>query len=351
MKKEDYFEKQVNAAVADALDKGYRLCDMAVLTSSNDDGSMLGQTLTRAGYAVISPESLMLKSSPEVNLVLAVLGYVCRPNDKLSQYIIAHYVQLHHPKDDTEAMEKLLPQLGNEQAFSSFMANHGKPLSRTELAAKPLFTLINEILRIFSINMADAFVIALMDNVLEYLKNQNGEIAPFLDWWERKGGELALKAPSGLDAITISTIHKSKGLQYPVVIMPFTQYANLFTKTDYWYANEDEKLPFLLLKIQKDMEQFDLGDIYKKESMLSTLDSLNKIYVAQTRAKNRLSAIGNDPLADDTLAELKPIQLETHLPVVEYDTGRVNVSFDEKGEAQYDIVENVAWDYIPCNGL
>ena len=52
-----------------------------------------------------------------------------------------------------------------------------------------------------------------------------------------------------------------------------------------------------------------------------------------------------------TLAELKPIQLETHLPVVEYDTGRVNVSFDEKGEAQYDIVENVAWDYIPCNGL
>lgn len=64
-----------------------------------------------------------------------------------------------------------------------------------------------------------------------------------------------------------------------------------------------------------------------------------------------VSAIGNDPLADDTLAELKPNQLETHLPVVEYDTGRVNVSFDEKGEAQYDIVENVAWDYIPCNGL
>ena len=288
MKKEEYFEDQVNAAVADALDKGYRLCDIAVLTSSNDDGSLLGQTLTRAGYAVISPESLMLKSSPEVNLVLAVLGYVCRPNDKLSQYIIAHYVHLHHSEDDTEAMEKLIPQLGNEKVFSRFMANHGKPLSRTELGAKPLFTLVNEILRIFSINTADAFVIALMDNILDYLKNQNGEIASFLDWWERKGESLALKAPSGLNAITISTIHKSKGLQYPVVIMPFTQYGNKYTKTDYWYAKEGEELPFLLMKIQKDMDQYDLGDIYSKESMLSTLDSLNKIYVAQTRAENRL---------------------------------------------------------------
>ena len=64
-----------------------------------------------------------------------------------------------------------------------------------------------------------------------------------------------------------------------------------------------------------------------------------------------VSAIGNDPLADETLAELKPIQLETHLSVVEHDTGRVNVCFDEKGEPQYEIVEDVAWDHIPYNGL
>ena len=288
MTKEDYFEEQVNAAVKDALDKGYHLCNIAVLTSSNDDGSLLGQTLTRSGYPVISPESLMLKSSPEVNLVLAVLGYVCRPHDKLAQYVIAHYVMLRHPEDESDAMEKLLPQLGNEQVFSNFTASHGIRLDRAELAAKPLFTLVNEILRIFSISAADAFVIALMDNILDYLKNQNGEIAPFLDWWERKGESLALKAPSGLDAITISTIHKSKGLQYPVVIMPFTQYGYKNTKTDFWYDKEGEELPYLLLKVQKDMEQYGLGSVYDRESMLSTLDSLNKIYVAQTRAENRL---------------------------------------------------------------
>lgn len=288
MKKEEYFEEQVNAAVADALDKGYRLCDIAVLTSSNADGSLLGQTLARAGYAVISPESLMLKSSPEVNLVLAVLGYMCHPNDKLSQYIIAQYVLMSKSEDESEAMEKLLPQLGNEHSFCDFMDNQDIQLSRTELADKPLFTLVNEILRIFSISAADAFVVALMDNILDYLKNQNGEISSFLDWWDKKREGLALKAPSGLDAITISTIHKSKGLQYPVVIMPFTQYGYKNTKTDFWYAKEGEELPYLLLKVQKDMAQLGLGDVYDKESMLSTLDSLNKIYVAQTRAENRL---------------------------------------------------------------
>ncbi len=286
--KSEYFERQVNAAVADALDKGYRLRDIAVLTSSNDDGSFLGQTLSAAGYKVISSESLMLCSSPEVNLVLAVLGYVCRPDDKLAQYIIAHYVLNRRNEDVSSKLEELIPQLGNELKFSEFMTVYGVKLNRQQLAGKPLFTLVTEILRLFSINEADAFVIALMDNILDYLKTQNGEVASFLDWWERKGSGLALKAPSGLDAITISTIHKAKGLQYPVVILPFTQYGQSLTKKDYWYAKEDEEVPYLLLKMGKSLGDLGLGDVYDREEMLSVMDSLNKIYVAQTRAERRM---------------------------------------------------------------
>ena len=286
--KDEYLENQVNAAVKDALDRGYHLCDIAVLTSSNDDGSFLGRTLTKAGYKVISSESLMLNSSPEVNLVMAVLGYVCHPNDPMAQYIIAHYALRQRRKDDSMSLEQLIPQLGNESAFRDFMDGLGVHLCHTELVAQPLFTLVNNILRIFSINQADAFVIALLDNILDYLKNQNGEIASFLDWWERKGESLALKAPSGLDAITISTIHKAKGLQYPVVIMPFTQYGNSLTKKDYWYRKEDEETVYLLLKMDKSLGDVGLGDVYDRESMLSTMDSLNKIYVAQTRAECRM---------------------------------------------------------------
>ena len=286
--KDEYLENQVNAAVKDALDRGYHLCDIAVLTSSNDDGSFLGRTLTKAGYKVISSESLMLNSSPEVNLVMAVLGYVCHPNDPMAQYIIAHYALRQRRKDDSMSLEQLIPQLGNESAFRDFMDGLGVHLCHTELVAQPLFTLVNNILRIFSINQADAFVIALLDNILDYLKNQNGEIASFLDWWGRKGESLALKAPSGLDAITISTIHKAKGLQYPVVIMPFTQYGNSLTKKDYWYRKEDEETVYLLLKMDKSLGDVGLGDVYDRESMLSTMDSLNKIYVAQTRAECRM---------------------------------------------------------------
>lgn len=286
--KDEYLENQVNAAVEDAIDKGYGLCDIAVLTSSNDDGSFLGRTLTKAGYKVISSESLMLNSSPEVNLVLAVLGYVCRPNDSMAQYIIAHYALSQKEKDASNSLERLIPQLGNESAFRDFMDGLGIRLCHSELVTQPLFTLVNDVLCIFSINKADAFVIALMDNILDYIKNQNGEIASFLDWWERKGESLALKAPSGLDAITISTIHKAKGLQYPVVIMPFTQYGNSLTKKDYWYKNEDEETAYLLLKMDKSLDGVGLGDVYDRESMLSTMDSLNKIYVAQTRAECRM---------------------------------------------------------------
>jgi ATP-dependent exoDNAse (exonuclease V) beta subunit len=284
----EYFEQQVNAAVADALDKGYRLSDIAVLTSSNDDGSFLGQTLSAAGYKVISSESLLLCTSPEVNLVLAVLRYVCRPDDKLAQYVIAHYVLNRDSKEVSAQLEKLIPKLGDEKKFSQFMSEQHVQLNRQQLAEKPLYTLATEILRIFSISEANAFVIALMDNILDYLKTQNGEVASFLDWWERKGSGLALKAPSGLDAITISTIHKAKGLQYSVVILPFTQYGQSLTKKDYWYAKEDEEVPYLLLKMGKSLDELGLGDVYEREDMLSVMDSLNKIYVAQTRAENRM---------------------------------------------------------------
>lgn len=64
-----------------------------------------------------------------------------------------------------------------------------------------------------------------------------------------------------------------------------------------------------------------------------------------------VSAIGHDRLADETLAQLKAVQLKTQLSVVEYNTGIVNIEYDEKGEPDYDIVENAAWDHISFGGL
>lgn len=60
-----------------------------------------------------------------------------------------------------------------------------------------------------------------------------------------------------------------------------------------------------------------------------------------------VSAIGNDKLGEDTIAEMNGKHLNHIFPSVPYPTGSVQVSLDEKGVPAYDIKENVAWDNIP----
>lgn len=285
----DYFSEYVTEFVQDALNKGYSQKDIAVLTSSNADGSDLGRVLTEAGYRVISSDSLLLSTSPEVNLLVAAVTYIAHPDDRLARFVIANYVLRKHSGNNDESICQVIDQLIIESDFLKLLSKYGVSLNRHDLANKPLFSILTDLIITFGINDADSFVIALMDNAFDYLQKKNGEIVSFLDWWEQKGSDLALKSPEGLDAITINTIHKSKGLQYPVVILPFTQYKRGNTKTDYWYRTkpeDDVELPYLLLDMSAGLERLGCGDVYDDEVAMSEMDNLNKIYVAQTRAKH-----------------------------------------------------------------
>lgn len=295
--KETYFCEKVIAAVKDAVSdaRGFHQRDIAVLTSGNKEGSMLGRELTKAGFSVISPDSLLLCTSPEVNLMIAALRYVVNSDDSLSRFVMANYVLRKNGRDIAKALGKDLENLRHHKNFIEMMSENGVEISWAVWNKLPLFSLLTEILKAFGITESNAFVVALIDNALDYLKNKNGELSAFLDWWDSKGSKLAIKSPQGVDAITISTIHRSKGLQYPVVIMPFTQYnKTLLTKETYWYAPaEDDKieLPYLMLKMNKTLGQIEKGDLYEEEVAMTEMDSLNKIYVAQTRAKKLLHII------------------------------------------------------------
>ncbi|MCQ2280715.1 MAG: UvrD-helicase domain-containing protein [Bacteroidales bacterium] len=295
--KETYFCEKVVAAVKDAVSaaRGFHQRDIAVLTSGNKEGSMLGRELTKAGFSVISPDSLLLSTSPEVNLIIAALRYVVNDDDILSRFAMANYVLLKNRCDIAKALGKDLENLRHHKKFTEMMNENGVEISWSTWNKLPLFSLLTEILKAFGITESNAFVVALIDNALDYLKNKNGELFAFLDWWDTKGSKLAIKSPQGLDAITISTIHRSKGLQYPVVIVPFTQYnKNKLTKGTYWHtptADDKIDLPYLMLKMNKSLAQIEKGDLYDEEVAMTEMDSLNKIYVAQTRAKKLMHII------------------------------------------------------------
>jgi ATP-dependent exoDNAse (exonuclease V) beta subunit len=115
----------------------------------------------------------------------------------------------------------------------------------------------------------------------------------FLDYWKEKSGKLSLSNPKGVDAVTVMTIHQSKGLEFPLVIYPCTEPRG--GSNSKWVELEKPigKLTAALLQV-KSMENTCFEPLYAEEKQLEKLDALNIDYVAFTRAEDRLYLIGKE---------------------------------------------------------
>jgi ATP-dependent exoDNAse (exonuclease V) beta subunit len=131
------------------------------------------------------------------------------------------------------------------------------------------------------------------------LKNKkNHNLNDFIQEWNKKRGDIAVDVPAGSDAITVTTIHKSKGLEYPVVIVPFADWQIQNIKSNIWINTENITLPLreelkppYLLARMSSSEHIDIKAQQEAEISKNTLESLNLLYVAFTRAVNQLYVI------------------------------------------------------------
>ena len=134
-----------------------------------------------------------------------------------------------------------------------------------------------------------AYVSGFKEAVFDFVKKNRADLMGFLDWWELNKGKRTVKIPEDHDAMRILTIHKSKGLQYKVVIMPFLDWKIVASGQQapviwapYQLGNLQTVIP---LTHQKDLKNSHFSDYYQDEIRLAYLDSLNMLYVAFTRAE------------------------------------------------------------------
>lgn len=297
---DEYRAHYVYECVRDALRRGYHCRDIAILTSGRALGSQLARMLAthpEQSFPVISSDSLLLSSSPEVNIVVSALRLLLDPTDQLSCFTLIHLMLRHQNRETPERMAETtrsIAALKPGDDCSPVLEKMNIRIDREKWLKQPLFTMAHLIIQDFHLEETNAFLISFIDNCLKYTSKQVGELGPFLDWWDSKSESLALSAPDGIDAVTISTIHKSKGLQYPVVILPLTQYGNQRTKDTFWYSTKDADkvpLPFLLLETEGGSCDAEVDGLCTDEKALTGMDNLNKVYVAHTRPKDMLYVI------------------------------------------------------------
>ena len=298
--KEEYLARTTLEAINDALSRNYRLRDIAVLTRTKWVGTYIGKFLSDNGIPVISADSLVLGSSNKVNLIIALMKYIAAPNDPLVRFQLLHLLLKRDKRD--EELVKFIDNQGEKDFNATLAKEFGVNVCRSQWTDLPLITLVHTLVRELNLTVPDSYVVGLIDLVNDYGNTYGNSLGSFLEWWEQKGISTAITSPENIDAVKIMTIHKSKGKEFPVVILPILNKSMIsLTKSKEWQPLDAEKLGFPTILLQKsaDVDAAFGTDHYAEECALTALDETNILYVGQTRPEEALYLIVDKKRPED----------------------------------------------------
>lgn len=307
--------------IADLLSRGYALHDIAVLVRNNREAPVVANVLLEAGYAIVSQEALLLGGSPVVEFVMALFALAAAPEDSVARAQYNAFLGRSYgeplPAGEREFVAGLL-RCAPAEGFERILTRYGLGERRD----------------------AVSYLQALYQTVVSYGKQTISDVPLLLEWWRENGGKKTIYLPSEQDAVTIMTVHKAKGLEFPCVLIPFCDWELLPKSigggTTLWVSAAEDGEAGLFAELgpvpvgyKKSMADSCFAADYYRESVYAHVDNLNLLYVALTRAERELYVM-YDPtrggervskLIDAVLPAFEALRCETcRLP--EGDEGR-----------------------------
>ncbi|WP_339658403.1 UvrD-helicase domain-containing protein [Flavobacterium frigidarium] len=285
------------------LREGFEYKDIVILTRKRGQGVAIANYLTEQNIPLLSSETLMIQNATEVRLIIHLLKYLKNNTDLEAKAYFLHYIG-ENIQDKLEVHDFIAQGMEhkNEVDFENWLTSFDISLSFQNIRKKSLYEAVEIMISKFlSPKLAKgggAYVQYFLDIVLERdVRNQAG-IADFLNFWDKNAEKFSIPSPEGNNAVRIMTIHKSKGLEFPVVIMPFAEedYGRK-PKDKLWLeATEmDFGLPKVLIDNSAAVEGFsaEAKMVYDQKKQEELLDNINVLYVALTRAEEQLYVISN----------------------------------------------------------
>ncbi|MEO0472561.1 MAG: UvrD-helicase domain-containing protein, partial [Bacteroidota bacterium] len=188
---------------------GFQGKEITLLVRKNADGVRVAEYLQKEGLKVVSAESLLIQNHERVRLLMAILGHLHQETDMVAMARLSYFF--------SRVVEEK-----NEAAHAHFIRQNLLDISPELARARPqlqrlsLYECVESLLQMFPIlAQPNAYVQGFLDATLEFSSRQNPAIGAFLEWWEESGHKRAIAGSPDPDAVHITTIHKSKGLEFP----------------------------------------------------------------------------------------------------------------------------------------
>lgn len=300
--KEEAYSNLVFETIRNVKSKGFAESDICILTRRKADGIALGSFLMEQGVPVISSETLLLQSSPLVQMLVSSVQVCLFPiNDEAKINLLD---LLHDHLNISEEKHTFFTKFLNisEEKITENLREYGVDFAFAEMRSVSLYEAFEYCIEKFKMaDFADAYLFGFMDLVYEFEQQPQADKISFLDHWETKKESASIPASEGTNAVQLMTIHKAKGLEFPVVIFPFADIQIYDAKFDkLWYPLENEDFSFKEAQINYKAEVANYSEVgekmYAEHRSQLELDNINLLYVTLTRAIEKLFVFSEMPI-------------------------------------------------------
>lgn len=270
--KEQELQEVLNG-IERAREAGATLSEIAVLVRSNASGESVSNFLIENGIPVVTDDSLKVKNSLTVRRLVSLMSYMDNPQDTVAGYL-AGMLDVKLPESCTSLTDMA------ESLFRNICEGDQDDVWRGELLHIQSF----------------------MDCLQDYVSTNGNSLRGFLRHWAEK--DPSISSPSSGDSVRVMTIHKSKGLDFPYVIIPFAENITLYKADSHWCApdlngTELEGVAEGVYDVNLSSASAEtlFAEDYARENFLQHVDNINTIYVAMTRAALGMHIIAKFPPA------------------------------------------------------
>ncbi|MEP1487937.1 MAG: UvrD-helicase domain-containing protein [Algibacter sp.] len=297
------FSEQVLNTINNCLENNYTLEDICILVRKKKEGVAIADYLSKQGIHIVSSETLLINNAPQVVFINNVLTLLMQPKNSEVKVAVLNYLADAFNIEEKHQFFSNHINLSISELFKSFEV-FNIYIEDNSLLQLALYDLVETIVRAFNlVKNSNAYIQFYLDIVLDYTHKKGSDLIGFLEYFEKKKENLSIVTPKGQNAVQIMTIHKSKGLEFPVVIFPYADldiYAEREPKA--WFPLNKEQFnsfSYTLLNYNKDFENYgEVGQhIYNEHQSELELDGINLLYVTLTRPVEQLYIISKKDIS------------------------------------------------------